>query len=78
MSQILAGHSEISNIIKEITLSPNRAAKYRQAYKEIKEQVPIKLSPSQVLAIFVEADLTRNPYEVINKQIEIFTLAIHF
>lgn len=65
MSQRAAGHGDAAKVMKDITLTPTRAKKYRTRYSSTENQVK-KHTPSQALAIFVEADLTRKQYEVIH------------
>lgn len=62
------GLRNASEILKEITKSPTRAKKIRNAYKSSSE--PDKhniLTPQEALAMFIEADLTRQQYEIIRK-----------
>lgn len=62
------GLRNASEILKEITKSPTSAEKYRNAYKSSSE--PDKhniLTPQEALAMFIEADLTRQQYEIIRK-----------
>lgn len=65
MSQRAAGHGDAAKVMKDMTLTPTRAKKYRTRYSSTENQVK-KHTPSQALAIFVEADLTRKQYEVIH------------
>jgi hypothetical protein len=72
MSQRAAGNADVSAVMKNISESPTRAARYRKAF-EASQTVRIKkLTPSQALAIFIEANLSRRQYEIIqgaNKEI---------
>lgn len=59
------GKRDASQILKDLTISPTRAGKYRKAYKNFDQKKITPLSPLQALAMFVEADLTRRQYEII-------------
>lgn len=62
------GLRNASEILKEITKSPTRATKYRKAYKSSSESDKHNvLTPQEALEMFVEADLTRQQYEIIRK-----------
>ncbi|KAH9642116.1 hypothetical protein HF086_007426 [Spodoptera exigua] len=65
MSQRAAGHGDAAKVMKDMTLTPTRAKKYRTRYNSTQNEVK-KRTPSEALAIFVEADLTRKQYEVIH------------
>lgn len=63
-----SGNVEGSKVVKDITSSPTRGAKYRLALDGMRRrdsQEIIRLSPNQALSIFVEASLTRKQYEII-------------
>ncbi|XP_053950851.1 uncharacterized protein LOC128858515 [Anastrepha ludens] len=63
---IAKGQRDGSRILIEIAESASRAAKYKSAYKE--STSPGRgniLTPHAALAMFVEADLTREQYEII-------------
>ncbi|CAG4981334.1 unnamed protein product [Colias eurytheme] len=66
MSQRAAGYSDASKVMKDMTLSPTRAKKYRTRFTSAQKEIVKKHTPSQALAIFVEADMTRKQYEVIH------------
>ncbi|XP_050308380.1 uncharacterized protein LOC126744859 [Anthonomus grandis grandis] len=65
MSQRSDGNIDVSKIIKDITLTPTRASKIRKVISSLQKCIVKKHSPSQALSIFVEADLTRKQYEII-------------
>ena len=73
MNHRAEGNVNVSTIIRSISKTPTRAAKYRKAFKGSKTSVTIERhTSSQALAMFVEANLTRKQYEVIqaaNKKI---------
>lgn len=59
-----SGRRDASKVLSDIESSPTRATKYKQAfYKE--SGALCKLTPLQALAMFVDADLSRNQYEII-------------
>ena len=73
MNHRAEGNVNVSTIIRSISKTPTRAAKYRKTFKASKTSVAIERhTSSQALAMFVEANLTRKQYEVIqaaNKKI---------
>lgn len=64
-SQRVAGNHVVSRIIKDITVSPTRAEKFRACIANAETKTVKKLSPSQALSIFVHANLSRKQYEII-------------
>lgn len=66
MSQRAAGNIDASTIIKNVTSSPTRATKFRNVMANVKTNIIQKHLPSQALAIFVEADLSRRQWEIIH------------
>ncbi|XP_065662484.1 uncharacterized protein LOC136085069 [Hydra vulgaris] len=66
MSQRDAGHCDASRIMKDISCSPEKANKYRENFNSIQTNVIKKHTPSEVLSIFVEANMTRRQYEIIH------------
>lgn len=58
MSLRSAGQVHASKLLKEVTKSPNRATKYRQAYKTSLESQPKSLSGEDALAVLVSAKLS--------------------
>lgn len=62
MSQRAKGNKDASKIIKDMTLSPTRATKFRKAISTANK----KYSPSEALSIFVEGDFTRRQWEIIH------------
>lgn len=65
MSQRAAGNNDVSRIITDISIKPTRAKKIRLFIKNEETKAVKKLSPSQALSIFVDADLSRKQYEII-------------
>lgn len=66
MSQRAGGNKDASKIIKEITLTPTRATKFRKVISS-NNQIKIKKhSPSEALAIFVEGDFSRRQWEILH------------
>lgn len=65
MSLRSAGQVHASKLLKEVTKSPNRATKYRQAYKTSLESQPKSLSGEDALAVLVSAKLSRHQYDVV-------------
>lgn len=66
------GKADASNMIKNLTKSPNRANKYRKALIQSQKQQIQQLTPVEALSMFVEAGLSRKQYEIIrnfNKKI---------
>lgn len=61
-----AGYSDASKVMKDMTLTPTRAKKYRTRFISTQKEIVKKHTLSQALAIFVEADMTRKQYEVIH------------
>lgn len=59
------GKTDASNIIKDMSKSPNRATKYRKAYLSNPQVQISQLTPLQALSMFVEAGLSRRQYEII-------------
>lgn len=61
-----SGERIASNILKDITNSPQTAQAYQKAYKITKQcEKPSQQDPTTVLSMFVEADLSRRQYEII-------------
>lgn len=68
MSHRAAGNVDASKVMKDIAISPTRAAKFRKAVAIGTENTTTKKhSPEEALAIFVEANLTKSQYEVIHQ-----------
>lgn len=68
MSLRASGSTQASKLLKEITTSsPNRAGKYRKAYKTSVEQEPRKMSGEDALALLVDALLSRHQYNLIRQ-----------
>lgn len=67
MSQRAEGNTEVSNIIKDVTLTPTRAIKFRKAISAANKNKIIKHSPSEELAIFVEGVFTRRQWKILHK-----------
>lgn len=66
MSHRAAGHSDASKVIKDILYTPAKALTYRMSVAFAEKNIIKKHSPSEALAIFVEADMTRKQYEIIH------------
>ena len=64
-SYFLSGKRNAAKIVKELTASPKRASRYRQAFYRKPEKTVHTLTPFEALAMIVEADLSRKQYEVI-------------
>ncbi|XP_045508859.1 uncharacterized protein LOC123704521 [Colias croceus] len=60
------GKRDASTVLKDVTKSPTRASKYRKAYSKASDMIA-PLTPFQTLKMFVEADLTRQQYEIIRQ-----------
>lgn len=61
-----SGERIASNILKDITNSPQTAQAYQKAYKITKQcEKQSQLDPTAALSMFVEADLSRRQYEII-------------
>lgn len=69
MSHRATGNKNTAHVIKEITKSPTRATKYRKAATIGLQNMTTtkKHSPEEALTIFVEANLTMNQYEILQK-----------
>lgn len=59
------GKTDASHVIKDLTQSPMRAKKYRQALTKSKNDKEKQLTPLKALCMFVEAGLSRKQYEII-------------
>ena len=57
-----SGQTEAAKIVKEITASPSRAAKFRKNVICVKEK---QMTPEEALVVLVEAKLSRKQYNVI-------------
>lgn len=60
-----SGKRDASHVLKDITSSPTRATKYKNAYNTSKSKKPTRLSAMEALKMFIDADLTRGQYEII-------------
>lgn len=72
ISQRAAGNPQAADLIKKITKTLTRAKKLKRILFSSERLAVKKHSPSEALSVFVEADLTRKQYEIIqsaNKQI---------
>ncbi|KAK5649336.1 hypothetical protein RI129_000365 [Pyrocoelia pectoralis] len=58
------GKVDAARVIKDITLSPQRASTFRRAYKKRDFDIP-KLPTDRALALMVEAGLSKNQYNLI-------------
>lgn len=59
------GKRNASKVLKQITISPTRATRYRKFSAKCDETIP-PLTPFKALQMFVEADLTKRQYEIIS------------
>ncbi|CAH2088846.1 unnamed protein product [Euphydryas editha] len=66
MSQRAEGNKDVSKIIKNITLTPTRATKFRKVISSTKQNKIKKHTPSEDLAIFVEGDFSRRQWEILH------------
>lgn len=60
------GKRDASNVLKEIVSSPTRATRYKKAYYSSKDKV-CPLTAQEALQMFIDADLTREQYEIIRR-----------
>lgn len=60
----VAGKSDASKLIKDVTVTPTKAKKCRKLLAS-RIKSAIKNSPSGALSLFVEADLTKRQDEII-------------
>lgn len=66
MSNRAAGNNDAAKLIHDIQKSPTRASKYRKIVFKQRTST-YKHSPEEALRIFVEANLTRAQYEIIQR-----------
>lgn len=59
MSQRAEGNKDVPKIIKDITLTPTKATKFRKVMSSTNQNKIKKHTPSEALAIFVEGDFSR-------------------
>ncbi|KAK4887519.1 hypothetical protein RN001_003790 [Aquatica leii] len=59
------GKADASNVIRNLSKSPNRAKKYRKALIESQKEQIQQLTPVEALSMFVEAGLSRKQYDII-------------
>lgn len=57
-----AGRRDAAEVVKQVDISPKRASKIKKMIKSPGPQSPIKLSPDQALAFYVDTKLTRHQY----------------
>lgn len=61
-----SGNLDAAAVVKDITQTPQRASKYRKAYRKSIDDKPWQqLSPLEALSMMVEAGLSRSQYEVV-------------
>ncbi|CAH0552515.1 unnamed protein product [Brassicogethes aeneus] len=66
MSLRSEGHVEASKVLQEITsTSPERASRYRDAYKKSLELQPQCMSGEDALAVLIGGKLSRHQYEIV-------------
>lgn len=70
MSLRAQGNPQASKIVKEITtLSPERANKYKEAYKKSLEPQKVSMNSGEdALSVLVDAKLSRNKYEIVREK----------
>ena len=62
----ISGRRDAAKVLKEITISPTRATKYKKAFsKNLNIEKRTQISPLQALSLFIDANLSRNQYEII-------------
>lgn len=66
VSQRTSGNVEVSKFIKDVTVSPTRAKRFRKAIVTAETKTVNKHSPSEALAIFVEGDFTKKQWEILH------------
>ncbi|XP_050309049.1 uncharacterized protein LOC126745321 [Anthonomus grandis grandis] len=59
------GKRDASVVLKEITSTPKRATAYKKSFSASKSKEKVQLTPQQALSMFIEADLSKRPYEII-------------
>lgn len=67
MSLRASGKNEAAKVVQEISSSPKRATKLRDAYKKSLEYKPKMLSGEDALALLVDAKLSRHQYDLIRQ-----------
>lgn len=68
MSERAAGNKDLSQLIKQASVTPTRATKFRKIINSAEKCIKSgKLSVTQALIKYVEADLTRKQYNIIRK-----------
>lgn len=71
MSERAAGNNDLSQLIKQASVTPTRATKFRKIiYSAEKYTKSCKLTVTKALIKYVEADLTRKQYNVIRSGLE--------
>ena len=71
MSERAAGNNDLSQLIKQASVTPTRANKFRKIISSAEKCTKsTKLSVTQALIKYVEADLTRKQYNVIKSGLE--------
>lgn len=69
MSQRYSENTDVAKVIKEITVTPTRAKKYRKVYNSTLKKVTVKkFTPQEALALFVEGDFSRKQWELIQSK----------
>lgn len=61
------GNQDAANVVKNVTVTPTRGAKYLRSYRDSTIPPRVQLTPSQALSVFVEANLSRRQYEIIRQ-----------
>ncbi|XP_021703892.1 uncharacterized protein LOC110677210 [Aedes aegypti] len=66
MSLRASGNTAAAEIVKDISKIPSQAGVFQKALKEIETPSAKKHSPSEALALFIEADLTKKQWELLH------------
>lgn len=78
MSQRAAGHGDAAKVMKDMTLTPTRAKKYRTRYNSTQNVVVKKHTPSQALYLFSwKLTLQENNTKLFRLQTRTFIVVIH-
>lgn len=66
MSQRAGGYCDSADLVKKITENPTKATEFKKKITTVDNIKVNKHSPEEALAIFVEAELTKNQYEILH------------
>lgn len=59
------GKRDASKVLKDLTISPTKATRYKKAYSTIMQEKKKQLTPLHALLMMVEAGLSRKQYEIV-------------